>query len=300
MAVSSSQQVVATRIKPGYKWSIPRLLRGSWVIIPISALLFLWMPIVVLVVFSFNDSRTVNTWRGFTTQWYENIFSTTLGVNTAFATDVMLQALQNSLLVSFTATIIATILGTMLALSLERWNYPGKRFIDALLLLPIVTPEIAQGVSMAIFFQAVFEFLQAQTGQRYVTGFGTIIIGHVVFNLSYVTVVVRARLADMHPKLEEAAIDLGASPWRTFWRITFPLAFPGILAGAVLAMTLSLDDFVVTFFLSGVGTTTLPVFVYSLVKVAVTPEINALSTLMLIVSSILITFTISLQGRKAQ
>ncbi|MBN8640006.1 MAG: ABC transporter permease subunit, partial [Anaerolineae bacterium] len=130
-------------------------------------------------------------------------------------------------------------------------------------------------------------------------GFGTIIIGHVVFNISYVTIVVRARLADMNPRLEEAARDLGANEWRTFWRVTFPLILPGIISGALLAFTLSLDDFVVTFFVSGPGTTALPVFVYGLLRLTVTPEINAISTLMLVVSTLLISISMLLQGRDA-
>lgn len=288
------------RLRPMAGRTLISRLRGLWVWIPVAGLAFLWLPILVLVLFSFNDSRTVNTLRGFTFRWYETIFTTSTGAETSFATEVMLQSLRNSLLVSIVATIVATILGTMLALSLARGTYPGKRMIDALLLLPIVTPEITQGISMAIFFQVVFQFLEAQTGERFVAGFGTIIIGHIVFNLAYVTVVVRARLAEMHPRLEEAAADLGANPWRTFWHITFPGAFPGIMAGAILAITLSLDDFVVTFFLSGVGTTTLPVYVYGLIKVAVTPEINAISTLMLIASSVLIAISIGLQGRIAR
>jgi spermidine/putrescine transport system permease protein len=128
-------------------------------------------------------------------------------------------------------------------------------------------------------------------------GYHTIIIAHVAFNISYVAIVVRARLADMNPRLEEAARDLGANNWQTFWRITFPLILPGVIAGALLALTLSLDDFVVTFFTSGVGTTTLPVFVFGLLKLSVTPEINAISTMMLIVSTILIGISMAIQGR---
>jgi spermidine/putrescine transport system permease protein len=300
--VDQTQHLSATRhaearSRSGSLSFVWRLLKRAWAIIPIAGLLFLWLPVIVLIVFSFNDSQGINAWRGFTVQWYERIFSTSSGEGTSFATDVMLQALRNSLFVSITATIIATTLGTMLALSLARGNFPGKRYVDALLMLPIITPEITMGLSMAIFFQVIFQFLETQTGERFVSGFGTIIIGHVVFNIAYVTVVVRARLAEMHPKLEEAAYDLGANGWRAFWHITFPGLLPAIIAGAILAVTLSLDDFVVTFFLSGVGTTTLPVYVYGLIKVAVTPEINAVSTLMLVVSSILIVLSLRLQGR---
>lgn len=265
------------------------------VITAMSGFFFLWAPIVLLVVFSFNDSRTVNEWRGFTTRWYENIFNDVIGTEARFSTALMLNAVGNSLFVAVIATAISTVLGTMIALSLARSRYPGKRLVDGLLFLPVVIPEITQGVSLAMFFGAVFSFIENTTGERITPGFHTIIAGHVVFNISYVAIVVRARLADMNPRLEEAAGDLGATPWQTFWRVTFPLILPGVIAGALLAFTLSLDDFVVTFFNSGVGTTTLPVFVYGLLKTNVTPEINALSTLMLIASTMLIGVSLLVQ-----
>jgi spermidine/putrescine transport system permease protein len=263
----------------------------------LAAYFFLWAPILLLVAFSFNAGNNVNTWEGFSTSWYANIFRGTIGSEERFATDLMLSALKNSLIVSLSATVIATIIGTMVALSLARGNFPGKKLVDGILFLPVVIPEITQGVSLAMFFVVVFNFMEMLTGQRVNSGFGTIIIGHVVFNISYVAIVVRARLAGMNPRLEEAAADLGASPWRTFWRVTFPLILPGVIAGALLAVTISLDDFVVTFFMSGVGTTTLPIFVYGLLKRSVTPEINAISTLMLVASTVLIGISLVLQGR---
>lgn len=163
--------------------------------------------------------------------------------------------------------------------------------------MPLVIPEITQGISLAMFFTLSFSTLSSLIGERVNFGFPTIIIGHVVFNISYVAIVVRARLADMNPRLEEAASDLGANPWRAFWRVTFPQLLPGIISGALLAFTLSLDDYVVTFFNSGVGTTTLTVFVYGLLKTSVSPEINALSTLLLVLSTILIGVSLFLQRR---
>src|SRR5690606_33911819 len=243
--------------------------------------------------------RSVSTWRGFTLRWYNNIFNDIVGTEARFSTGLMLNALGNSLFVGIIATIIATIIGTAVALSLARGNYPGKRFVDSLLYLPVVIPEITQGVSLLIFFNVLFDFMSTVTGQRAQFGFGTIIIAHVAFNISYVAIVVRARLADMNPRLEEAARDLGANEWQTFWRITFPLILPGVISGALLAFTLSLDDFVITFFTSGVGTTTLPVFVYGLLKLSVTPEINAISTLILVVSTVLIGISMLIQGRNA-
>jgi len=266
---------------------------------PIFAYFFLWAPILLLVIFSFNDSRSVATWRGFTLQWYSNIFNNVVGSEARFSTDLMLNSLGNSLIVASVATLIATILGTSVALSLVRGNYPGKNFVDGLLFLPVVIPEITQAISLLIFFSTVFEFVNTTFGVRVTPGFGTIIIGHVVFNVSYVAITVRARLADMNPHLEEAARDLGANDWRTFWRITFPLILPGVISGALLAFTLSLDDFVITFFNSGPGTTTLPVFVYGLLKLSVTPEINALSTLILVASTVLIGISLAIQGRSA-
>lgn len=264
---------------------------------PIIGYFFLWAPILLLVLFSFNDSRSISSWRGFTFQWYQNIFNDVVGTEARFSTALMVNSLGNSIIVGLLATLIATTLGTMVALSLVRGNYRGKSILDGVLFLPVVIPEITQGISLLIFFNIVFDWLASLTGQRIQFGFPTIIIGHVAFNISYVAIVVRARLADMNPRLEEAARDLGANEWRTFWRVTFPLILPGIISGALLAFTLSLDDFVITFFTSGVGTTTLPIFVYGLLKLSVTPEINAISTLILVASTLLIGLSLRLQGR---
>lgn len=278
---------------------IRRIGRVGLFITPIFAYFFLWAPILVLVLFSFNESRSVATFTGFTFKWYENIFQGVVGAEAAFSTEIMLNSLQNSLIVSSIATLFSTVIGTMVALSLARGNFPGKRILDGVLFLPVVIPEITQGVSLAIFFSIVFGWWNDVTGQRIFPGFHTIIIAHVAFSISFVAIVVRARLADMNPRLEEAARDLGANEWQTFWRVTFPLILPGVIAGALLAFTISLDDFVVTFFTSGVGTTTLPVFVYGLLKLSVTPEINAISTMMLMMSTVLIGISMALQGRNA-
>lgn len=262
-----------------------------------GGLLFLWLPIVLLVVFSFNDSRFVNEWQGFTTQWYSNILNGVVGSEARFSTDLMLNALGNSLVVSILASLIATALGTLVALSLVRGKLPGRKLIDGMLFIPLVIPEITQGVSLAMFFTLAFGFLNDVLGISANYGFGTIIIGHVAFNISYVATVVRARMAYMNPRLEEAAGDLGANEWQTFWHVTFPQILPGVLAGALLAFTLSLDDYVVTFFNNGVGTTTLPIFVYGMLKTSVTPEINALSTLMLVASTVLVVISLGMQSR---
>jgi spermidine/putrescine transport system permease protein len=267
---------------------------------PVFSYFFLWAPILLLVVFSFNDSRSVTVWQGFTLRWYTNIANNVMGSEARFSTAEMLESLSTSITVGLIATAISTVLGTMVSLSLARGNYPGKRLIDNLLLMPVVIPEITQGVSLLVFFGAVFSYVRSLNilpVAQVQPGLMTIVIGHVAFNISYVAIVVRARLADMNPRFEEAARDLGANEWLTFWRITFPLILPGVISGALLAFTLSLDDYVVTALNNGAGTTTLPIFVYGLLKQSVTPEVNAISTLILIVSTILIGIALLLQGR---
>lgn len=269
---------------------------GLW-LNPLCAYFFLWAPILVLVLFSFNQSRSVASFSGFTLRWYQNILNNVMGAETAFSTEIMLNAFRNSLIVGASATAIATVLGTMIALAMARSSFPGKGWLDGLLFLPVVIPEITQAISLAVFFKVAFDWFALASGERIFPGFHTIIAAHVTFNISYVAIVVRARLADMDPQLEEAAKDLGANPWQAFWRITFPLILPGVIAGALLAFTLSLDDFVITFFTSGVGTSTLPVFVYGLLKLTVTPEVNAISTIMMLLSTLLIAVSLLLQGR---
>lgn len=272
---------------------------GLW-LSPFLVYLFLWIPIVVLVVFSFNDGASVSVWNGFTTVWYENIFNNTITAGTEaarFQTGLLLAAVRNSLLVAGVATLVSTILGTMLALALARGRFFGRKTLDALFYLPVVIPDITQGVALAVFFNLVFEAVQRMLGVRLVPGFGTIIIAHIAFNISYVAIIVRARLATMDPTLEEAGRDLGANYQQTFWRITFPILMPGVLAGGLLAFTLSLDDFVITFFNAGVGTTTLPLFVYGMLKQRVPPEINAISALMIAASIVLVGLSLIIQRR---
>ncbi len=268
------------------------------IIAPLAAYFFLWAPIVLLVAFSFNASGSLATWSGFSFQWYQTIFDGAIGSGSpnSFSSRLMLTALGNSVFVALIATLISCVIGTLVALSLARGRYPGKRLLSGLLYAPIVIPDVTQGVSLALFFKVVFDFIHMVSGERPVTGFTTIIIGHVAFNISYVAIVVGARLADMNPRYEEAAADLGAGPWQAFYRVTLPLLMPGIVAGGLLAFTMSLDDFVITFFLSGVGTTTLPLYVYSLLKVSVTPEINAISTVMLIASTAFVGASLFFQG----
>lgn len=238
--------------------------------------LFLYLPIVILVVFSFNASRYAGgAWRGFTLRWYQTLFS-----NQAIGS-----ALKNSLIVAFGSTIVSTVFGTMVAIAMERYKFWGKVAFDALLYLPIIIPDIAMAVMLLLFF------VLAKTRM----GLLTIIISHIAFNISFVAIVVRARLAHFDITLEEAAQDLYANEWQTFRRVTLPLIMPGILGGALLAFTLSIDDFVITFFTSGPGSTTLPLRIYSMVKLGVTPEINALSSMMLLFSMLLVIGSLIMQ-----
>lgn len=277
-----------------------RIGRALLWIVPVAVYLFLWIPILVLIAFSFNDAESVSVWRGFSLRWYENLFAGAMssgGGPGGFRTGLLLSAVRNSLLVAAVSTVLATTIGTMFALAVSRGRFRGRRVADTLYYLPVVIPDITQGVALAVFFRILFDAWELITGHRLVTGFGTIIIGHVAFNIAYVLIVVRARLAAMDPTLEEAAQDLGANHLQTFWRITFPILAPGVLAGALLAFTLSLDDFVVTFFTAGVGTTTLPLFVYGLLKQRVPPEINAVSALMILSSILLVGTSLILQQR---
>jgi spermidine/putrescine transport system permease protein len=272
--------------------------RGLLWAVPIAAFVFLWVPIAVLVVFSFNDAESVSVWRGATWRWYRNLFESVGGGPARFQTDLLLRSVRNSLIVAGVSTVIATVLGTAFALAVARGRFLGRRLFDALFYLPVVIPDITMGVSLAVFFRIVFDIVQQWTGVRLVAGFGTIILAHVAFNVAYVAIVVQARLATMDPSLEEAAHDLGANAWQTFWRVTFPVLAPGVLAAGLLAFTLSLDDFVITFFTAGVGTTTLPVFVYGLLKQRVPPEINAVSALMIVASLVLVGTSLVLQRRR--
>ena len=267
----------------------------KWLLVQAAlAFAFLYLPILILIIYSFNTSRFNAVWRGFTLDWYRSLFSNT-GATIASSSSGILPALNNSLLIAAISTVLATIFGTMLALALERFHFPGRKAVEALLFLPIIMPEITIGISLLVFFTLAFRIVENLTGIRLNLGLPTVIIGHVVFNISFVTITVRARLAELDPQLEQAAFDLGANEWRTFWRITFPLIWPAIFSAALLAFTLSLDDFVVTFFTTGIGSMTLPLFVYGMIKFSVTPAINAISTLMLLASLLLVVSSLKVQ-----
>jgi spermidine/putrescine transport system permease protein len=245
-------------------------------------LVFVYAPIVMVVVFSFN-SNPVNMmiWSGFTFDWYWTIFGypTKLNEQTLYveSTSQLLAAVKNSLIVAVSTTTISTILGTMTALALYRYRFRAQRFYQGLLYMPMVMPDIVLGIALLVFFVSIGLPL----------GRISIIIGHCTFLISYVFVVVSARLAGMDDTLEQASADLGANPWVTFRRITLPQILPGVIGGGLLAFIISMDDLVITYFIAGVDSTTLPLFIYGMLRRGVKPEINAIATLMLALSFVI-------------
>lgn len=262
---------------------------GNWLLGTNAALVFgfLYLPVVILIIFSFNNTRSVALFTGFSTEWYVSLASNT----------ELLDAARNSLLVGLITTFFATVIGTLTALAMDRYRFRLRTAFDANLYLPIVIPEIVMGIALLLFFnQALFPFLQNIFGIRASTGLHTITISHIAFDIPFVYVIVRARLADFDRTLEEAAADLGANEWNTFQRVTLPLLMPGIIGGALMAFTLSLDDYLITAFTKGIRDQTMPLYIYSLVRRGVTPEINALSTALLIGSIGLVGLSLTAQN----
>ena len=270
---------MSTSVEPR-GWAKAALHANGWFVY-----MFFYAPIVLLVIYSFSNSRNVGTWGGFTLDWNSDFFDSSNARG----------ALSNSVKIAIFSTIISVALGTMAALSLERFTFRGKKVFDALLYLPIIIPDVTMAVMMLLFFGEFFDVLDALFGLGLRKGFWSISISHIAFNISFVSVVVRARLAGMDTDLEEAAIDLYASRWKAFRYVTFPQIVPGIAGGALLAMTLSLDDVVITQFVAGPGWTTLPVYVFGLIRKGVTPLINAVSVTMLVVSMLLVVLSIVAQ-----
>jgi len=234
---------------------------------------FLYLPILVILALSFNQSRFGVRFTGFTFDWYIRLF----------ANERILEYLTNTLIVAVVSTLVSTILGTLLAVGLVRYRFHWQDALRYLLYVPVVMPDVVMGISLLLLFDVVRDAI----GWPRLSLF-TIILAHISFQIAYVTLVVRARLMLLDPSLEEAAKDLGATPWRTFREVTLPLVMPGVIAGALLAFSLSLDDFVVTFFTAGPGSTTLPLYIYSSVKLGVSPEVHALSTLMVGITILLL------------
>lgn len=266
------------------RWPTRLLSANGWLVY-----LFLYIPIFVLIVFSFNDNQRVSVWSHFSLRWYREMLGNADVIN----------ALQTTLIVAAISTVVSTILGTAAAISMERFRFRGRSIADGTLYLPIIIPDVTMAIMMLLLFAQVINvvtYVPFLAG-RFNFGIGTISLAHIAFNIAYVAVVVRARLAQMDPTLEEAAADLYASRWQTFWKVTLPLIIPGVAGGALLALTLSLDDVVVTQFVSGSGATTLPVYVFGLVRRGVTPLINAVSVVMLVASIALIAVSLGFQRR---
>jgi spermidine/putrescine transport system permease protein len=215
----------------------------------------------------------------------------------------VLSAAQNTLTIAAISTVSATVIGTMAALALQRYHFPLKSFSEVSLYIPIVIPEIVMGIGILVMFSTIFRWLNTSLGlagdARLSMGLGTVIVSHIAFSIPFVTLVVRARLHGFDKAVEEAAADLGANEWATFWRVTLPLIAPGVLAGGLLAFTLSLDDFVITFFTNGPGSTTLPIYIYGLLRRIITPEVNALSTVWILTVLVALLISQRLQAREA-
>ncbi|MBV8667522.1 MAG: ABC transporter permease [Burkholderiaceae bacterium] len=240
--------------------------RSNWLwAISAAVYAFLYVPLLIVIVYSFNDSKLNAEWVGFTFDWYRKLFHH----------DEMIQAAGNSLGIALVTSAVATTLGTMAGFAMHK--YPS-RILQLLVLTPIAIPEILMGVSLLLFFVMINMTL----------GLVSITFAHIAFCIGFVAIVVRSRLAGMDESLTEAARDCGASPWQAFRLVTLPLIMPGVIAGALMAFTLSIDDFVITFFTAGANASTLPLQIYSMIKIAVTPEVNAVSTLLMGLTLVLI------------
>ncbi|MDX2380956.1 MAG: ABC transporter permease [Acidimicrobiia bacterium] len=264
---------------------LSRATRAGMSVNAVAVYLFLYAPIILLVVFSFSNHRNVGQWGGFTFDWYREF-----GDN-----ESLRRALWVSIKVAVWSTLISVVLGTLSALALERFTFRGQKVFDGLLYLPIIIPDVTMAVMMLLFFSEALDVVNGVFGLAWTKGIETITISHIAFNISFVSIVVRARLQGMDDTLEQAAMDLYATRWRTFRYVTLPQIAPGIAGGALLAVTLSLDDVVVTQFSAGPGATTLPVYVFGLIRRGVTPLINATSVIMLAISIVLILLSLLLQ-----
>jgi spermidine/putrescine transport system permease protein len=243
----------------------------------LAVLLFLYMPIVALVAMSFNVGDSLTIWSGFGLRWYEVVLNN----------DDMLRAIRNSMLIATIATFSGTTIATMAALALARGSFRGRRVIEGLIGLPLVVPEIVAAIAILLFFVLI--------GFR--LGLVSVIVAHSTFTIPFAFLPIRARLADMDPSLAEAAADLYANDWQCFRRIIFPLIWPGIAAGAMLAFIASLGDFVLAFFVSGPGATTLPVYIFGMIRMGITPTVNAISTMLILASVALLSLSYLL-GRR--
>ncbi len=263
---------MADRLRPGVgplEFGKRRWLQSLF----LATLFVLYLPIFVLVAFSFNEQNRGGVWRGFTFENYPK----------AWNNQSIFDAMVNSLSIAVIATVVSTVIGTTVAVMLWRFRFPFKPAYEAAMGLPIVIPEICMGVAMLMFFNAT-GMTSLFTGTGWPLNLSTIIIAHIAFCFPFVAIVVRSRLVGFNKQLEEASRDLGASEWQTFTKVLVPFMQPGLVAGALLAFTLSLDDFVITFFTAGPETVTFPVKIYSMVKTGVKYEVNAASTVLIVIT----------------
>ncbi|WP_297426194.1 ABC transporter permease [Clostridium sp.] len=240
--------------------------------------LFLYLPIFYVIIFSFNTSKLNITFESFTFQWYGSFFKNR----------TLMEALTNTLIIGALSTVVSTVIGTVGAIGLSKYRFRGRNLIDKLLYIPIVIPEVVLGIALL----SVYSVLSIPLGIISIT------LSHITFSIPFVVITVRARLAGFDRFLEEAAMDLGANRVVTFWRVTLPIIMPGVLSGAMLAFSLSIDDVVISFFTTGPGSTTLPLKIFSMVKTGVTPEVNALSTVIMLVTIIIIIINTAFQVKK--
>jgi spermidine/putrescine transport system permease protein len=254
---------------------VKRRLNPLFSVLAVGTFAFLYVPLLAVAALSLNSSKFGATWNGLSLKWYAQLLKN----------DLVLSAAGNTLLLGLASTALSTVLGTLLALGLERFPWPKwlRRIIDGVVYVPVVTPDIVFAVGMLLAFEVVRQFLG---GLR--LGMGTMIVAHVTFQISFVALTVGSRLATIGRSVEEAARDLYAGTWYSLRRVTFPLIAPGVVAGAMLALTLSLDDFVISFFTSGPSSVTLPLYIYGSLKRGITPEIHALSTIVFVVTVALV------------
>ncbi|GAB1469021.1 hypothetical protein MASR2M64_17940 [Candidatus Cloacimonadota bacterium] len=234
-------------------------------------MIFLYIPILILVIFSFNDAKIITGWKGFTLKYYVQLWGN----------QSIKEAFRNTMLIAGLSTLVSTVLGVLTALGLQNKKFSGRKLVSALIYVPLVMPDILMGVSLAL----LFNFTRVNTGMF------TVLIAHITFCISYTVIVINSRLEGFDYSLVEAAMDLGAKPAVIFWKIKFPLMLPGIIAAALLAFTLSIDDFIITFFTSGRGFDTLPIYVEGTIRRGTITTINSLSTLMIAFTLFLVVIT---------
>lgn len=229
--------------------------------------IFLYLPIIVVIIYSFNTSEMNVKFEGFTLSWYVRMFDNI----------ELMEALKTTLIVAILSTAFSVFIGTISAFGMFKYKFKGKSVVDSLLYIPIVIPEIVLGISLLAFFSAIDVPM----------GLITLVIAHVTFSVPFVIITVRARLSGYDMSVEEAAMDLGANPWSAFRRVTLPIIAPGVMSGAMLALTMSLDDVIVSFFTCGPNDVTLPIKIFSMVRKGVSPDVNALSTVMILATALI-------------